>query len=128
MKRTVLLLLSMIPFVMQAQAPYYAERFRPQYHFSSQKNWINDPNGLIYHNGEYHLFYQHNPFGNNWGFMSWGHAVSKDLVKWTPLPLALRVEGGKMAFSGSVVYDVKNTSALSNNKENPPLVAVFVVS
>lgn len=110
---------------MQAQTTFYEERFRPQYHFSSQKNWINDPNGLVYHNGEYHLFYQHNPFGNIWGHMSWGHSVSKDLVKWKPLPLALKEERGKMAFSGSVVVDTKNTSALGKKKENPPMVAVF---
>lgn len=125
MKKTLGLILFILPYILNAQTPYYAERFRPQYHFSSQKNWINNPNGLVYHNGQYHLFYQHNPFGNIWGHMSWGHAVSKDLVKWTPMQLALREEDGKMAFSGSVVYDAKNTSALSSNRENPPLVAIF---
>lgn len=125
MKKNFGLILFILPFILKAQTPNYAERFRPQYHFSPQKNWINDPNGLVYHKGEYHLFYQYNPFGNIWGHMSWGHSVSKDLVKWTPLPLALKEEGGKMAFSGSVVVDTKNTSALGNKKENPPMVAVF---
>jgi len=108
-----------------AQSDYYQERFRPQYHFSTQKNWINDPNGLVYINGEYHLFYQHNPFGNIWGHMSWGHAVSKDLLRWKQLPVALREENGFMMFSGSVVSDTKNKSGFGLKKEDAPLVAIY---
>ncbi len=108
-----------------AQQPYYQERFRPQYHFSSQKNWINNPSGLVYHNGEYHLFYQHNPFGNTWANMSWGHAVSKDLVSWNSMPLALGQQNGKMSLSGSVVVDPKNLSGFTKQKEEVPLIAVF---
>jgi len=103
---------------------YYKERYRPQFHFTPQKFWINDPNGLIFHHGEYHLFYQHNPFENKWGHMSWGHATSKDLIRWKELPVALREENNKMIFSGSAVFDVKNTSGLGS-KEQPPHVAIF---
>lgn len=93
----------------------YTQRFRPQFHFSPQKNWTNDPNGLVYFGGEYHLFYQYNPFGDRWGHMTWGHAVSKDLVKWTELPPAIAEENGVMIFSGCVVIDSLNTSGFGQN-------------
>ena len=102
----------------------YGERYRPQFHFSPAKNFMNDPNGLVFFQGEYHLFYQHNPFGNEWGHMSWGHAVSPDLVRWQHLPVALAEEGGVMIFSGSAVVDWKNTSGLCRGGE-PCLIAVY---
>ena len=103
---------------------YYSEPFRPQFHFTPEKNWMNDPNGLVYYEGEYHLFYQYNPFGDKWGHMSWGHAVSPDLVHWQHLPLALAEENGVMIFSGSAVVDWKNTSGFGKDGK-PPLVALY---
>lgn len=103
---------------------YYTEPFRPQYHFTPEKNWMNDPNGLVYYHGEYNLFYQYNPFGIQWGHMSWGHAVSGDLVHWKHLPLALPEADGIMCFSGSAVVDWHNTSGFGKNGQ-PPLVAIY---
>jgi fructan beta-fructosidase len=100
------------------------ERHRPQFHFSPKQNWMNDPNGLVYHDGEYHLFYQHNPSGNVWGNMTWGHAISKDLVHWEELPLAIVPENDTFIFSGGVVVDSKNTSGLGT-PDNPPMVALY---
>ncbi len=88
----------------------YKEKYRPQFHFSPAVNWMNDPNGLVYFNGQYNLFYQSNPYGNVWGHMSWSHSVSKDLLHWQHLPVALREENGIMMFSGSAVIDKKNTA------------------
>lgn len=103
----------------------YTERLRPQIHFTSQRGWINDPNGLVYYKGEYHLYYQHNPFGWDWGNMHWGSAVSKDLLHWKELPTALYPPTYQdMIFSGSAVIDKQNTSGFSKNHK-PPLVAAF---
>ena len=95
-----------------ALAAPYTEPLRPRFHFTPARNFMNDPNGLVFDGGEYHLFYQHNPFGPEWGHMSWGHAVSPDMVHWTHLPDALREENGVMIFSGSVVADPDDTSGL----------------
>ena len=104
--------LALAPVQAAAQATGYDQPFRPQVHFSPQRNWTNDPNGLVYFRGEYHLFFQYNPFGDQWGHMSWGHAVSKDLLHWHELPVAIPEEGNTMIFTGSVVVDRGNTSGL----------------
>jgi fructan beta-fructosidase len=96
----------------QQPSSAYDQPYRPQVHFSPQHNWTNDPNGLVYFEGEYHLFYQYNPLGNVWGHMSWGHAVSRDLLHWKELPVAIPERDGWMIFTGSVVVDVHNTSGL----------------
>ncbi len=101
----------------------YTEPFRLQFHFSPANNWTNDPNGLVYYKGEYHLFYQYNPFGDTWGHMSWGHAVSSDLVRWKHLPVALAEENGEMIFSGSAVVDWHNSSGLCGNQDC--LIAIY---
>lgn len=102
----------------------YDEKYRPQIHFSPPANWMNDPNGMVYANGEYHLFYQYYPNGTVWGPMHWGHAVSKDLVHWENLPVALAPDKLGYIFSGSAVLDKENTSGFGT-KKNPPLVAMF---
>ncbi|MEH0551175.1 GH32 C-terminal domain-containing protein [Streptomyces sp. B21-101] len=104
--------------------PLYHEQYRPQFHFTPAQNWMNDPNGLVYYKGKYHLFFQYNPAGNSWGNMSWGHAVSTDLVHWKQLPVAIPQDDQEMIFSGSVVLDKDNTTGFGTRK-NPPLVAVY---
>lgn len=113
-----------VPPLLADVAPTYREQWRPQFHFTPADTWMNDPNGMVFFDGEYHLFYQNNPFGNRWGHMSWGHAVSRDLVHWEHLPLALAEENGVMIFSGSAVVDWKNSSGFGRNGR-PPLVAIY---
>lgn len=102
----------------------FNEQHRPQLHFTPPAMWCNDPNGMVYHNGEYHLFYQHYPDSIAWGPMHWGHAVSKDLIHWEHLPIALYPDEKGYIFSGSAVVDKDNTSGLGT-QENPPLIAIF---
>lgn len=106
-----------------ASTPVWAEPARPGYHFAPARNWNNDPNGLVYYDGEYHLFYQYNPYGDRWGHMSWGHAVSRDLVSWEELPVAIP-ETEVQAFSGGAVVDWNNTSGFGVNGR-PPLIALY---
>jgi sucrose-6-phosphate hydrolase SacC (GH32 family) len=100
------------------------ENYRPGFHFSPLKNWMNDPNGMVYYDGEYHLFYQHNPTDKVWGPMYWGHAISKDLVNWEHYPIAIYPDENGFAWSGSAVVDYNNTSGLGT-KEKPPMIALY---
>ena len=102
----------------------YGEPFRSQFHFTPEANWMNDPNGMVYYEGEYHLFYQYHPEGNTWGPMHWGHAISTDLIHWDHQPIAIFPDEYGTIFSGSAVADINNTSGLGT-QENPPLVAIY---
>jgi sucrose-6-phosphate hydrolase SacC (GH32 family) len=101
--------------------------WQPQLHFYAPPNWINDPNGPLFLNGQYHLFFQFNPAGDEWGHMSWGHAVSADLLHWKQLPLALPEENGVMIFSGSTVVDRDNSSGMCGDagKKTPDCVVAI---
>lgn len=103
----------------------YKERYRPQYHFTTRRGWINDPNGLVYYKGKYHMFYQHNPFEREWENMHWAHAVSTDLVHWQELPLALHPDTLGTIFSGSAVIDYGNTAGWNGKDGSPTLVAFY---
>ncbi len=100
------------------------EKYRPQIHFTPEKNWVNDPNGMVFYNGTYHLFFQHSPDTTVWSNMSWGHATSKDLVKWDRKPIAIYPDSLGLIFSGSAVVDKNNTSGLGKNGIIP-LVAMY---
>ncbi|UKS27889.1 glycoside hydrolase family 32 protein [Paenibacillus sp. HWE-109] len=113
-------------FIKNARIGSYEEKYRPQFHYSPAKNWMNDPNGLVYYEGEYHLFYQHtvNSTSPDFPRMHWGHAVSKDLVHWEELPPAITPGEDGAIFSGSAVADMNNTSGFFN-EEGSGLVAIY---
>jgi fructan beta-fructosidase len=126
--RLVALLAAVVLVAAAPPADQFREPYRLQFHFSPPENWTNDPNGLVYYKGEYHLFFQYNPFGTQWGHMSWGHAISADLVHWKPLPVAIPEENGIMIFSGSAVVDAHNSSGLckSDDPKDPScLIAIY---
>lgn len=115
-----------------AQRTAYDQPWRPQYHFTPPRNFMNDPNGTVFYQGEYHLFYQYNPEGNVWGHMNWGHAISTDLMHWQNLPVALHeVPGEYMVYSGSAVVDWRNTSGLCKNpdpQDHSCLIAIYTAA
>lgn len=107
-----------------SNSPYYHETHRPQFHFSPETSWMNDPNGMVYFEGEYHLFYQYYPDSTVWGPMHWGHAVSPDMLHWEHLPIALYPDSLGYIFSGSAVIDWNNTSGLGKEGQ-APMIAIF---
>ena len=107
-----------------AKTEYYKEKHRPQFHFTPEANWMNDPNGMFYYEGKYHLFYQYYPDSTVWGPMHWGHAESKDMVHWDHLPIGLYPDSIGCIFSGGAVVDNNNTSKLGSS-DIPPIVATF---
>jgi len=111
----------------EGQKTIYTEKNRPQFHFTTKRGWINDPNGLIFYEGEYHLFYQHNPYEKEWENMSWGHAVSKDMIHWEELPTALSPDNIGTMFSGSAVIDYNNTAGF-NKGNTPAMVATYTAN
>ena len=133
-KITYLITISLVFIVLQSanKDTKIEERYRPQFHFTPEKNWMNDPNGLIWINGTYHLFYQHNPHDTIWGYMNWGHAISKDLVHWEHLPIAIEPDNGSKdkeiatAWSGSAIIDKKNVTGLQEGDK--PLMLIFYTS
>jgi fructan beta-fructosidase len=115
---------AMIVLADEPAARLYNEQYRPQFHFSPQKNWTNDPNGLVFYQGEYHMFFQHNPDGINWGNMTWGHTISTDLVHWNQLDHAIYPDKLGTIFSGSAVVDLTNTSGFQTGDEKP-IVCIY---
>ncbi len=126
MKRYILLLACsfIVPVCFAQKDSTYKELWRPRIHFSPKQHWMNDPNGMVYDNGVYHLFFQYYPDSNVWGPMHWGHATSKDLIHWQQQPIALYPDSLGYIFSGSAVDDKNNTSGFGKNGK-APLVAIF---
>jgi fructan beta-fructosidase len=113
-----------------AETDFTKQKYRPQFHYTAPANWLNDVTGLVYYDGEYHLFHDYNPNGMNWGTIHWYHALSKDLIHWEHLGVALTMDEhgyGNHIYSGSAVVDKKNTSGLGKG-DQPPLVILHTVN
>lgn len=108
-----------------AKGQDYSEKYRLQVHFSVPFGWLNDPNGIVYNDGQYHLFYQHHPNSTKWGPMHWGHAQSTDLIHWKNMPIALKPYGKGTIFSGCCVVDSKNVTGLTEPNAENTLVAIY---
>ena len=119
-----LILLTFFSCKQKPKAILEKEAHRPEIHFTPESNWVNDPNGMVYYNGTYHLFFQYNPNSSLWGPMHWGHATSKDLIHWNREQIAIYPDSLGTIFSGSAVVDFNNTSGFGKNGQ-PPLVAIF---
>ncbi len=124
MKKTSFLLLFLCTLNIVSAQSDADKKYRPLFHFTPPAHWMNDPNGMVWYNGVYHLFYQHYPKASVWGPMHWGHATSKDMIHWEHQPIALYPDSVGMIFSGSAVYDPANTSGFGT-KGKGPLVAIF---
>jgi fructan beta-fructosidase len=120
----VLCAIALIACEQKSANDYYKEEHRLQFHFSPEANWMNDPNGMVYYDGEYHLFYQYYPDSTVWGPMHWGHAISTDLVHWEHMPIALYPDSAGYIFSGSAVVDHHNTAGFQTGEEKT-LVAIY---
>ncbi len=105
----------------------YEEKYRPYYHFTPVRGWVNDPNGLVYANGKYHLFYQYNPYDTRWGNMHWGHSVSTDMMNWEYKGISLFPDSMGTMYSGSAIFDKDNVSGLGT-KENPPILIYYTAA
>lgn len=124
MKKICLIICGCLIIITTKAQTLYHEQYRPQIHFSPKEHWINDPNGMVYYKGIYHLFFQYYPGASVWGPMHWGHATSKDLIHWEQQPTALYPDKLGYIFSGSAVVDKNNTSGFGKNGK-PPLVAIY---
>lgn len=118
-------LLSAIGCIQTVRCQDYSEKYRLQVHFSVPFGWLNDPNGIVYHDGQYHLFYQHHPNSTKWGPMHWGHAQSADLIHWQNMPIALKPYGKGTIFSGCCVLDANNRTGLAAPNAADTLVALY---
>ncbi len=102
--------------------------YRPNFHFTPKKAWMNDPNGMFYYNGYYHLYFQYHPESNVWGPMHWGHAISTDMITWTEQPIAIYPDELGTIFSGSAVVDISNSSGFGEVSNAVPIVAMYTSS